>query len=546
MANISEVNVPQGDTLRPTDRAADTAREAGQTINRFARETGAAIGNAVGQVGGQIGAAVDNHIAGQMIGHGSVVSSQLMANLTKQIDDTMSQADPNDVSAGQGQRDNVEKSIQAFQDQFSDAPEKVQNWALATSDHMRSHFGNSITAHEMSRASDAAELNMRNTVRANANTVSLDPASLDATVAKQKMDFDAYVATHTLPPGAIGALRKELAKADSALAMTSAKSIIEKNPAAWDKLKVDGGYDKYLDPEQKLRLDEYARTTATHMRQDQLRDEQEERRQKAQASEDRSADYLKQTYDPLSGRVLRPSAKLNLAIQNDPSMLQKDKNSLIRWNQTQYEAQRREDKASAEGNAVRDDPKVLDDARARVGAVDNALDRQEISDLLGAEKITSKTAHDLAWRVGQQDAAWQGVQRQFKPQFANIKETILRDPVAKFDETTGTRINQLEQDAQHKLRDLYNAHDKAGLQAALDPKSTSYVFANTAVKSPTALKDAADAVRAKEGPQVAGRIGGTPASSAPKSYKSEAEVKAAGLPDGTVVTINGKRFVWNN
>lgn len=544
--NITQFNAPEGATIRPTDRALDTAREVGMQKNRLAREEGAILGGAISRVGGQVGERIDNHIAGQMIGHGAVVSSQLTAQLTKQIDDTMTRADVNDTSVGQGQRENVDKSLQTFQDQFADAPEKVQNWALATADHLRTHFGNSITAHEMSRAADAAELNMRDTGRANANTVGLDPASLQGMIDKQHRDFDAYISTHTLPEGAVGALRKRLDAGDSALAMTAAKSIIEKNPAAWDKLKADGAYDKYLDPEQKLRLDSYARSTATHMREDELRDQAEARRQAAQASQDRWAEYDKQTYDHISGRILPPSPKLNMQIQNDPTMLQKDKNALIRWNQSQFTAQRREDKELAAGRMVKDDPVVRDDLRDRVKDVNNPTTRQEIQDALDAEKLTPKTAHDYTWRVGQREADWNAIQRQFKPQFDNIKHALTASMEGKMENMTdgeafGQRLNQMEQDAQHKLRTLYDAKDKAGLQAALTPGSPQYVFANQAARPAGAvLKEGADKVRAPN-PVLEERYGAPP-----RAFKNEAEVKAAKLPNGTVITINGKKFVWNN
>ena len=258
MGQILEYNAQPRDIPQPTDLAANTAREVGSQQNRLLRESGTAIGGAIARTGGELGQDYDNHIAGQMIGHGSAVSAELTANLTKQIDDTMSRADPNDISAGKGQRENVEKSIQAFQDQFADAPEKVQNWALSVSDHMRTHFGNSITAWEMSRAADAAEQNMRNTVRANANTVSLDPASLQGTIDLQHMNFDAYISTHTLPAGAVGKLRDQLDKADSALAYTAAEAIGRTNPDGMRAALARGDYDKYLDPQQKQHLEKYA------------------------------------------------------------------------------------------------------------------------------------------------------------------------------------------------------------------------------------------------------------------------------------------------
>lgn len=536
MANIATFEAPKDDTLRPTDRAADTANSAARTLNQFARETGAAIGGAVGQVGGQIGAHVDNHIAGQMIGHGSVVSSQLMATLTKQIDDTMSQSDPNDVSVGQGQRENVDKSLQSFQDKFSDAPEKVQNWALATADHMRTHFGNSITAHEMTRAAGAAELNMRNTVRANANTVDLDPASLGATIAKQTMDFDAYVSTHTLRPADVNELRKELDKANGALAYAAGQSVGKKNPDGLFKLLADGAYDKWLNPEQKERLEKFARSEQVYQHEQKQWAYTEKKRAETEANEVAKNGYItaalngKRVGDYANDPALTAEAKENIrSFQHSLVMQARDKSENTPHPQEWRNLiDQLHTTATKDPNNISDKP-IYDALRERrlnkaefgsalsiFHSIDNPMERQINTYVKRAESFTLQSIEGATMK---------------KVDAAGYADAVNRFELKGRQEIAAARAK---------------GEDVTPL---VDPTSKAFVFAPTrfAAMLPTGkevVKDEADKVRAAEGPAVAGRVGGVPVSSTVREFKTQAEAAAAGLRAGTRVKINGVAGTW--
>jgi hypothetical protein len=113
---------------------------------------------------------------------------------------------------------------------------------------------------------------------------------------------------------------------------------------------------------------------------------------------------MNKTIDNKTGRVLMPSPKLNQQILNDPNMLQKDKNSLIIWNETQYQAQRRIDKENAAGAAASDNPVAVLAAKGRIHDDTNPLNREQLQDLVTAGQMTPKTAAMLALNVSARDA----------------------------------------------------------------------------------------------------------------------------------------------
>ncbi len=541
MANIVEFDAPQGRTPQPTDRAEQTAVHAAIHLDRFAREGGLALGHAVSEVGGQIGQRIDDHIAGQMIGHGSVVSSALTANLTKQITDTMTKADLNDISVGQGLRENVDKSIENFQSNFDDAPEKVRNWALATASHMRAQFGNSITAHEMTRAGAAVQKNMRDTVLNNMNTVDLDPSQLALTVAKQVNDFNAYVSTH----GNIGTekmveLRTELDKANGALAYTAAQSIGKKNPDALFKVLADGDYDKWLDPVQKERLEKFARSEKSYQHEQSEWAYKEQTRVAHETATTAKNEYVT---DALNGKPVGD-------YKNDPRLARfpEEKEKLRTLQHTLVMQARDRSESTPHAQQWRDLITQLHDTA--VNNPNNISDKP-IYDLLRENKLNK---NEFASALGIFHSIDNPIERQISTYVKRADSFTLQSTegnlLKKFSPSDyADAVNRFELDGRAKIAAArQRGQDVTPL---VDPNSKDFVFSQKKLQAmlpdqKEVVKKEADAVRESTGPSVAGLLGGPAVRSAPREFKNEAEVRAAGLPNGTVVVINGKRFVWNN
>lgn len=554
MPNIVEFVQPQG-TLQPSDTPISTAAHSAAQKNIFAREAGAAIGRGIGAIGAPLQNMADraeDHLASQMIGHGAATSATLWANLTADINNTMGKADPNDMSVGQGLKEkNIEPALQNFQKQFESAPKKAQDWALSTVDRMRGHFYKTIAADDMTRASVAVEQNIKNTYLGLSAAASNNPAGLPDVVEQLRLNANALIASHAIGPAERGRLDAEVEKMNTRLAQAAFDNEAQANPSA-ALAKLDrGDYNKYADGVTQAQWRKYAQGQQKTQDMDAKRDRQEALIERREASTDRAEEIRQGMYDPLSGRILRVNPKLNQSIINDPKLLPKDKSSLILWNETQYKRQQQEDKANAVGVKPKDDPQALADARKRVGDPDNPLTRQELTDLMGAEKLTSKTAHDLSWRIGQADAGWNAVQRPFKQMFAKVERdamTSLYSVVKHMEpQQARERINDVETEAQRILRDAYAR--KEDMRPYLDPKSPQYVlgpattgalFGNPAA----ALKSEADKIRGgTSGPATVGRVGGPAASSAVVPARISTDAEWANLKSGTRFIRDGKEWV---
>jgi hypothetical protein len=237
-------------------------------------------------------------------------------------------------------------------------------------------------------------------------------------------------------------------------------------------------------------------------KQDALAAKQEAR----QNSADKSEEYRMQMYDVNSGRILRTNPKLNQQILQDTTILPADKTALIRWNETQYQAQLREDKQTADGLPSISNQKILSDMRDRVGSTTDPTTRQEVVDATSAGMLTSKDAHDMMWRVGQSDKAWQAVQRPFTDQFRDFKHTMLTSMTSTLKylppEAQMQKLNDIESDAQRLLRDAYQKRDTPLIRQMLDKNSPQWVLrtaAQSLSSSPSSsIQQQADEMRRQE------------------------------------------------
>lgn len=506
MANITELNAPAGLTLAPEERAAQTAREAGRTKDILFREAGRSLGTAISTVG-QVGEKIENQISAQQIGHGSSVSSALWADLTTKINKAMTTADPNDVSIGPGLKEQlIDPALENFQKQFESSTRKTQEWALKTTDHMRGHFYNSITSHEMTRAATAVGKNIGDLQRNLSVVVGNDPAALPDVITKFDTDLKDIIAGHNLSGEAQAAIQKEIPKLKERIAAASFAGMAQRAPNAAISALDRGDFNEYADAVTQKQWRAYAEGQHKIQKQDEREDRLANQRDVNENSAARAEEYRTKMYNPDTGRILRVQPKLNqqiVADMNSGLMTKKDGTELIRWNEQQYAAQLRADKAEAEGAPLRNNEKVLADLRKRVGDPDQPTTRQEVGDALAAGMLTTKAAHDLAWRVGQEDAGWLAMQRPFKQQFENLKHIAMTSVTSMVKylppEEQLARLNQAEADAQRVVKAAFDSRDKQLMRDVLDPKSSKWAFKEAMsqlIGSPkAAVKDQANVER---------------------------------------------------
>jgi hypothetical protein len=508
--NIIELRAPLV-APEPTDIAATTAREAGTVENRFAREAGASVGGAISRVGAQVGQQIDRHVTSQWIGHGAANYSSLYGNLTQQWNDLAAKSDPNDTSIKQGFIEKVlTPSLEKFQQAFEGATPDAQDWALRRTNELRQHFAEKMSADMGTRAAAAVHQNIQALERNYSATVGNDPSTLEHITDSVKTDVEALVNSHDLKASDAARVRSEvIPQLQQRIAQSAFDGMAQRAPRDAIAALDHGDFNKYADEVTRAQWRRYAEYQDKLQKQDERQERADAERQKREDSATAAEEYRTRMYDVNTGRVLRVQPKLNQQILQDVKegkLTRADGNALIRWNEQQYAAQVREDKAAAEGPALRNDERVLADLRERVGEVNNPTTRQEIGDALGAGLLTTKAAHDLAWRVAQSDAAWQAVQRPFKQQFDNIKHVAMTSPTSMLKyldpQEQITRFNQIEEDAQRVVREAYASRDKELLRQVLDPKSPKWAFkdAMSQFTAPpgAAVKKKADEIRAKD------------------------------------------------
>lgn len=503
MPNILTYDAPL-DRVTPTDRAADTAREAGAVENRFGREAGEAIGRGVSAFGRPIQEMVneaENHDVTQLLAHGSSVSSQLNANLTQNAADTFSKGDVTDSSIAPGLREQANKSIDNFLEQYTgeNVPKKVQDWALSTADQMRSHQGNLITSFEMERSAGAIKANLQTRLVADANTVDLDPASLPGVLAKRALDNKTLLDSLHVLPEQRNALEETAKKGDSVLAYTAAQSIGKNNPDGLRKQLADGTYSKWLTPEQTNELKKYAdyQEEAAHRKKEW--DYTEAKRAQTEASETSKNDYVTKM---LSGQ--RPGD-----FANDPKLTAEAKENLHTFQHSLFEQARDKSENTPHPQEWRD---LIDKLHETAEKDPNALSDKPIYDALRANKLNKAEFASALEIFNSKDKP---LERLIATQMRRVETFASTSQEGKSDKefNTGswvTALNNFELKGRQEIKNAATPEDRKRLS---DPLSKDFVFSYDRFRAEfqpsatpsDALKAGADQVRGK-GPEVSGRI----------------------------------------
>jgi hypothetical protein len=553
MPNITELSSPTDLTIHPDDRAASTAREAGLTINRFGREAGAALGGAVSRAGGQIGAEIDRHNTAVAIGQLAVIHSTRYADALQLWNKTINEADPNMAPAiMQGFREKVlEQSREAYLKAAEGMPEGAQRFALSKADSFEQEMTKTMIADVARKSGEATVKNINDTFRAKSNIVGNNPEQLQVQADELESDMKLQIASHPyMTPEGVTQLHAHIETMKTRLAQSAFDAMAHRSPNAAISALDHGDFNQYSDEVTRSQWRRYAEGQAKIQKQDERQDKLQADADFKEASATKREEYINKMYDQNSGRVLPVQSRLNQRINQDVQngvLSRADGNFLIRWNEQQYNAQVRQDKIAAAGPPLRSDPKVLDDLRKRVGDPDQPTTRQEVSDIMAAGKLTTKDAHDLAWRVGQTDAAWQAMQRPFQAQFLNFKHVMMNSltSLVKYMEPEQQieKFNQVEADAQRIVKAAYDSRDKQLMRDVLDPKSSKWAFKEamstlTTTQPAASVAAQAQAIRSavlpetnevRQGWQYTGPNNDAKAAAKPENWK-KVEVTADTIP----------------
>ncbi len=301
MPNITELRAPVNLVPEPTDRAADTAREAGSIQNRLARQAGSAMGSAIARTGGQIGDEINRHIANQQISQGAATYSSLYGNLTQQWNEIAAKTDPNDTSIKQGFEERVLRpALDAFQKPFDDSgsPE-AQRWAQRRTEELRQHFFEKTTADMATRAGAAVEKNLSDMERNYSNVLVNDPSSLAHVADSVRGDVQSMIeASPYITSGQAAKIKDELVpKLLTNLGKSAGYGMAQANPDETKLAIKRGDFNGYLNAEEQIRLGKFADEVKTQKRTNETYEYEQQKRKEHDTAEIAKNDYVTNLLD---------------------------------------------------------------------------------------------------------------------------------------------------------------------------------------------------------------------------------------------------------
>lgn len=455
--------------------------------------------------------------------------------------DLANKSDPNDTSIMQGFKEHVlEPSIETFLKSSEGMRPEAQRWMLSRADTMREEMTKTMIADMGTRAGKAVHKNLGDMERIWSNTVALNPEKLPLAVDTIKADIAEQVRHSAyLKPADAARLELELVPAmTKSVARAAAFGMARSNPEGLATAIAQGKFEGYLDAEDQARATNLAREALTHKR---TNDEYEYRLK--QRGEHETATVAKDEYvtAALNGKSMGnyandprltkfPEVKENLrTLQHTLSIQARDRSE-----NTPHPTEWRNlidqlhETAEKDPNNISDKP-IYDLLRQ------NKLSKSEFASALGIyHSIDRPLEKQINTYIKRTEAfALASIE-------ANIMKKVSPDDYA-------DAVNRFELEGRQKIAEARAA--KQDITPLITPTSEDFVFSMERFKNmlPDAgetLKIEADKVRGK-GPTTVGKLGGPPAV-APREFKNEAEVKAAKLPNGTRVIVNGRPAIWNN
>lgn len=231
MPKITVYEAPDTLGIRPSETATSARSMAGRAIEGEYNEIAAAQvaqGRALGSGIETAGAAAVKYLDHQQISAGSAAFASFVNAKTRQWDETVKTADPNDPTVAPKFMADVESQIQNFKGGF--LTENAQQWAEAQTTRFRSHMYDKTGSDMAVMAGQAAVINTRQTVNALSNTVRGDPKSLDYSLEALESTTNAFVGSSpNLTGTTAGKVRGEiLQKGREEIIKSAAMGYIEK------------------------------------------------------------------------------------------------------------------------------------------------------------------------------------------------------------------------------------------------------------------------------------------------------------------------------
>lgn len=255
------------DTLaRETERLGGQTRAYGREVEEFGGRQGAALADEGRHIASVVEAAGDQaikYLDNKQISHGNATWATLLANKTKEWNEVVKNADPNDPTVAQQFMERLEGDLGKFrEDGFY--TEGGQKFADAHVNALRQHMAEKTQADMATLAGHAAVANTRQTVNELSSTVRTDPASLDFSLAALKSSTEGLIASSPNMTGTTAAnVRSEiLQKGSESIVKSAAMGYIEKTGKVPD-WATDKRYAPYINGEE---LKQFAQASRYYQR----------------------------------------------------------------------------------------------------------------------------------------------------------------------------------------------------------------------------------------------------------------------------------------
>ena len=251
---------------RETERLAGQTQQLGRETGELGSEKGAAltsVGRAVGSGVEAVGDAAVKYLDHQQISKGSADFTQLMLGATKQWNDTVKNADPNDPTVGPKFMAALNSQLDSFKQNGGFVTDNGQQWAEAHIDALRQHMAEKTQGDMSSLAGEAAVVNHQQTINQLSATVHSDPSSIDFALATLKSSSEGVISTSPNLTGAeAGKVRMELQQHGAeAIVKSAAVGYIEKTGKMPDWV-TDPKYAPYVNGAELKMLESAAKTQA--------------------------------------------------------------------------------------------------------------------------------------------------------------------------------------------------------------------------------------------------------------------------------------------
>lgn len=309
-------NITQFESKVAAPRADDIGAQAFETEGRHVEASFAQAGNSIGGGIKAVGSDVVNHEEIQDTAAVSKAGAEAFASLSKNLDGTMANADPDkiDQAADSWRQNNLETALDGI---GSDAvTEKGQAMAERVKNTIRDEFTKQSIAQQSTIAGTQIKSNLEQTANGLAQAVSNDPSLMPGAIQLLKGSLNDAISAHSNLPGTTAAMLRDqtILPAMKNIGVAAFKTMAERNPDAAKAAMERGDFAGLFDGQEISTLNSYADA--------QSKAQTVAQRAAAQQQKEQDAMAFRQTSSQIVGSFIQPDGSLKIPPDAPKQMIQ--------------------------------------------------------------------------------------------------------------------------------------------------------------------------------------------------------------------------------